>query len=68
MSASRHQESARIYDFPKRGRAPVGSDRQDVVRTGATNVAALRLPKVVVTSGWYHEAAIQEAERAAVAR
>jgi hypothetical protein len=55
--------SAKIYQFPVRGRAPIGGDRQDVVKASA-DVASLRLPKTVAGSGWYHEAAIQEAQRA----
>ena len=62
MSASSHTGSAKIYEFPMRGRFAIEGGREDV-KTGA-NVASPRIPKMVAGSGWYHEAAIQEAERA----
>ena len=62
MSASSHTGSAKIYEFPMRGRFAIGGGREDV-KAGA-NVASPRIPKTVAGSGWYHEAAIQEAERA----
>lgn len=62
MVESSRTGSAKIYQFPAQGRATVGGQRQDV-RAGA-DVASLRLPKPVVSSGWYHEAAVQEADRA----
>lgn len=57
------QASARIYQFPKRGRFATALDRRDTKPD--TEIAALPLPKMVVGSGWYHEAAIQEAAQAA---
>ncbi len=57
MTTSTQGRSATIYQFPARGRF-------------AANVAlnefteAERLPKVVYGSGWYHDEAIEEAQRA----
>jgi hypothetical protein len=56
MAMGSHQETARIYDFAK-ARA-----RRDAVRPAPDQQS----PKVVASdfgSGWYHEAAIQEADR-----
>jgi len=54
--------SATIYQFPARLRGSVGG------RCEETNVAedftSLRIAKTVFGSGWYHEAAVEEAERA----
>lgn len=63
MAMHLHEGSARIYEFPKRGRFAVGGARQEA-KAGA-DAASTRPAKAVVGSGWYHEAAIQEAERAA---
>jgi len=53
--------SARIYQFPARGRfAPSGQ------REATEHSATATLPrdvKVVASSGWYHDEAIQAAER-----
>lgn len=56
MAMGSQQETARIYDFAK-ARA-----RRDAVRPASDQQA----PKVVASDfggGWYHEAAIQEADR-----
>ena len=51
--------SAQIYEFPARGRfALYGRDESQP----RTNVEAQPLVKVASGSGWYHDAAIQEAE------
>jgi hypothetical protein len=50
--------SAQIYQFPPRGRFALSTESQS--RTG---VESKPLVKVVAGSGWYHDAAIQDAER-----
>ena len=49
--------SARIYEFPLRGRFAVRDESQR-----RANLEAQPLVKVASGSGWYHDAAIQEAE------
>jgi hypothetical protein len=46
--------SAQIYQFPPRGRFALSAE---------TNVESQPLVKVMAGSGWYHDAAIQDAER-----
>ncbi len=62
MATSLHQESAKIIPFPPRGSLARGGSRQDA--KAVADVAPPRPSKMVAGSGWYHEAAIQEAERA----
>jgi hypothetical protein len=61
MTTNNFQQSAQIYQFPARVRATsVSSDFGDVA-----SVMSPRLAKAAFGSGWYHDAAIQEAERPA---
>ena len=75
MTTSSDRDSAKIYHFPARGRfaasqppasqpaasQPAASQREE---TNATlTLSSQQVVKVAVGSGWYHEAAIQEAER-----
>jgi hypothetical protein len=53
--------SARIYQFPARGRF-AASGQREATETAAT-AALPRDVKIVASSGWYHEEAIQVAER-----
>jgi hypothetical protein len=57
MDAPRESGSAKIYQFPVRGRFAAAE------RSTATQ-AAMPLRRVVCGEAWYHEEAIQEAERA----
>ena len=60
MTTSFPRGSAQIYEFPPRGRfAPNGRDDPQL----RANVEPQPLVKVASGSGWYHDAAIQEAER-----
>lgn len=58
MTGSFHGGSAKIYAFPKGGRAglvaqrPEGKPREDFAAA-----------QIVVGEAWYHEAAIKEAEQ-----
>ncbi len=49
--------SAQIYQFPPRGRFALNA-RND----NRTSVEPKQVVRTVASSGWYHEAAIQEAE------
>lgn len=53
------RESAKIYQFPARGRATSGSHRQGA--KAAADLASALGSKAISASGWYHEAAVQEA-------
>ena len=57
MATSLQRGSATIYQFPLRGRFAAGSDHDEA----PTNLVALRAPKTVYGSGWYHDEAIQDA-------
>jgi hypothetical protein len=70
MTTSSDRESAKIYQFPARGRfaasqppasQPAASQREETNET--LTLSSQQVVKVAVGSGWYHEAAIQEAER-----
>jgi Protein of unknown function (DUF2735) len=57
MTTSTSGGSAQIYQFPPRGRfAPSARNESQAVESQP-------LVKVAAGSGWYHDAAIQEAER-----
>jgi Protein of unknown function (DUF2735) len=59
MTTSIAGGSARIYEFPPRGRfAPTGRDESEARAT----LEAQPLVKAASGSGWYHDAAIAEAE------
>ena len=57
MTTSTSGGSAQIYQFPPRGRFAMS------VRNESQVVESQPLVKVMAGSGWYHDAAIQEAER-----
>jgi hypothetical protein len=59
MNARLNCGSARIYQFPARGRAALGKYPQDEVRSAAEqNSSAVNV--AACSGSWYHEAAIQE--------
>lgn len=61
MTEGSPRQSAKIYQFPPGGRATSG-----VHNSGAKSVTELwpmRLPRAAIGSGWYHDAAIEEAEQ-----
>jgi hypothetical protein len=62
MTASSYRESAKIYQFPAGGRAAPGGRRDET--KPAENFAAPRIAKVASGGAWYHEDAVQKAERA----
>lgn len=61
MSTSWNGESAKILPFPRGGRRNLETSRADA--KALEELAALRLPRISFGDAWYHETAIQEAER-----
>ena len=61
MTTTFHRESAKIYPFPVRGPAQA-SKRIEKVKAVA-GLKSTQYAEVVFGSGWYHEAAIRDAER-----
>jgi hypothetical protein len=53
--------SAKIYAFPPRGRFALANEHDAIESASASSVHAV---KVASDSGWYHEAAIEDASRA----
>jgi hypothetical protein len=60
MTEDLHRHAFKIYQFPAGGRAGAGGRRD--VATPAEQFAAPRVTKTV-SSAWYHDEAIQEANR-----
>ena len=60
MDTNLSQGSARIYQFPRGGRAALGGRRYGEVET--TKQIAPALQPSVYSGSWYHEEAIQEAK------
>ena len=58
MTTNSDRESAKIYQFPARGRF---ANQRDETKPTAT-LTSQQVVKAAVGSGWYHDAAIQEAE------
>jgi hypothetical protein len=61
MTANSNRGSAKIYQFPAGGRAGLGS-RSDAARL-VEEFTASRVARVACGSAWYHEEAVQSAER-----
>jgi hypothetical protein len=61
MTASSYRQSAKIYQFPEGGRAALGGRRDEA--QAAENFAASRFAKVACGGAWYHQEAIEKAER-----
>jgi hypothetical protein len=59
MTTAFTRESAKIYTFPKRARIKADTQGDQAKST----VSLAPRAHVAVGSGWYHEAAIEEAER-----
>jgi Protein of unknown function (DUF2735) len=62
MTMSHDRGSAEIYQFPPRGRFAVGGHRDEL--NAAAGSASSPRTTMVFGGSWYHEEAIQEAERA----
>jgi hypothetical protein len=61
MTANSHRGSATIYQFPSGGRAGLGSRREET--RPVEKFAGSRVAIVASGSAWYHEEAVQAAER-----
>jgi len=66
MTTSFHRESAKIYQFPARVRPALGGyqDAQPGGNPSAPNAASVRVADAAFGGAWYHEEAVQDAERA----
>jgi hypothetical protein len=62
MTMSHEGRSARIYQFPARGRFAAES-RRDEPKSGVS-LSLPRLVSAALGGNWYHEEAVREAERA----
>jgi hypothetical protein len=60
MTTNVFRGSAKIYDFPARGRFAAGGDRED--NALAANFTSPRVTKTVFGSAWYHDEAVQDAD------
>jgi Protein of unknown function (DUF2735) len=63
MNTNISQGSARIYQFPAGGRAALGGKRREEFKPLADQASVRVSEAAACGSGWYHEAAILEAER-----
>jgi hypothetical protein len=54
-------ESAKIFQFPARGRFAAADSRDQ--SESAKNLMSPRVAKITFGGAWYHDAAIQDAER-----
>jgi Protein of unknown function (DUF2735) len=62
MTANIYGRTAEIYQFPAGGKSGLGVRREPV--KPIADLKPERFADAAAGSGWYHEAAIQEAERA----
>ena len=62
MATSHDGGSAEIYQFPPRGRFAVAGRRDE--SKSAAPIALAHLATTAFSGSWYHEEAVQEAERA----
>jgi hypothetical protein len=62
MTTSTYRESAKIYQFPSRGRAALSGQHEAAVP--AVDNLPPALPNAIYGSNWYHDVAIQTADRA----
>jgi hypothetical protein len=60
MNTSLNEGSARIYQFPRGGRAALGGRRYGEVETTLQTAPAIQTS--ICSSSWYHDEAIQEAK------
>jgi hypothetical protein len=62
MTMNVDRPSAEIYQFPPRGRFATGDHRNEI--KSAADAAPSPVAMTAFGGNWYHEEAIQEAERA----
>ena len=63
MITDSNRESAKIYAFPARVRTAVAASSFGEQAKPVADLASKRLPKTTFGSGWYHDAAIEEARQ-----
>jgi hypothetical protein len=61
MNTSLNHGSAKICQFPARGRPALGGRRYEETKT-ATDLAPSCVNEAACSGNWYHEAAIQESK------
>ena len=61
MSTTFRHEGAKIYEFPRKVRTAAGGPRRQ--NQSDADLRSRPNPDVEFGSGWYHEAAVQDAER-----
>jgi Protein of unknown function (DUF2735) len=62
MNTSLNHGSAKIYQFPPGGRAAFGGRRHEETKAAA-DTGSSRVSEAACGGSWYHEAAIQEANK-----
>jgi hypothetical protein len=62
MTTNIYDHTAKIYRFPAGGKAGIGERREQM--KSIADLKPQQFADAAAGSGWYHEAAIQEAERA----
>ena len=62
MNRNMGDGSARIYQFPRGGRAALGGNRYGEAETSKQSAPAIQ--PSICSGSWYHEEAIQEAKPA----
>lgn len=63
MNTSLNHRSAKIYQFPAGGRSALGGRGHEATETTVPDPATSGVNEVASSSGWYHEAAIQESNK-----
>jgi hypothetical protein len=61
MTTNLGRESAKIYQFP--ARTALGGNGLHGKTKSTADLKTVQLPEVSFGSGWYHEAAIRDADR-----
>ena len=61
MSTTFRHEGAKIYEFPRKLRTTAGEQRRE--SQSEADFRPRPIAAVEFGSGWYHEAAVQDAER-----
>ena len=64
MTTNIYGHTAKIYQFPAGGKAGIGERREKAKPIARLPKHSQQFADAAAGSGWYHEAAIQEAERA----
>ena len=65
MNQNPQRQSARIYEFPAARVRAIAQNAKPIAQPRPTNVVSSQVASTSFGSGWYHEAAIEEAGRTA---